>query len=81
MSWKRALDTIDARIGLRSDDESGSLRHWKMVIERTYADFQAKCSRHGPALLASLAMSADGRTEDSGFPNLMMPSERERYGL
>jgi len=81
MSWRRVLDTIDTRIGLRSDGESGSLRHWRGVIGKTYADFQAKFPGYGPVLLASLAMDADGRTRGSDFPNLMVPKEREPYGL
>lgn len=82
LSWKRALDTIDKRIELRgSDGESGSLRHWRGVIGQTYDDFQAKFSEYSPPLLASLALSVDGRTEDSSFPNLVIPREREPYGF
>ncbi|KAF9642933.1 hypothetical protein BDM02DRAFT_3264295 [Thelephora ganbajun] len=81
MSWKRALDTIDVRIGLYPSAESGSLRYWKRVIGKTYADFQANSPGYGPTVLASLAMTVDGRTEDSGFPNLVVPGERELYGF
>ncbi|KAF9642988.1 hypothetical protein BDM02DRAFT_1774341 [Thelephora ganbajun] len=81
MSWKRALGTIDVRIGLYPNAESGSLRHWKRVIGKTYADFQANSQGYGPTVLASLAMTVDGRTENSGFPNLVVPGERELYGF
>ena len=81
MSWKRALDTIDARIGLRSDIENGSLRHWRRVIGKAHADLQANFLGFGPALLVSLAIGVDGRTEDSSFPNLMIPVERQPYDL
>ena len=81
MSWKRALDTIDARIGLRSDTEGGSLRRWRRVIGKAYDDLQANFLGFGPALLVSLAIGVDGRTEDSSFPSLTVPVERERYGL
>ena len=81
MSWKRALNIIDTRIGLRSYTESGPLRYWRNVIEKAYADFQVGFSGYGPTLLVSLAFGADGRTEDSNFPNFIIPAERERYGL
>ena len=81
MSWKRALDIIDTRIGLRSDIESGPLRHWRRVIGKAHADFQTGFLGYGPALLISLAVRVDGRTEDSNFPNLLLPTERERCGI
>ena len=81
ISWKRALDTIDARIGLRTDIESGSLRHWERVIRKVYADLQVGLSGYGPALLVSLALGTDGRSENSSFPNFMLQAERERHGL
>jgi len=81
MSWRRVLDTIDTRIGLCSDAGSGSLRHWRGAIGKTYADFQANFPGYEPILLASLAMGADGRTGGTSFPNLMVPKERVPYGL
>ena len=81
MSWKRVLDVIDARIGLGSNAQSGSLLRWREAISKTYADFEASFPGNEPSLLASLAVSMDGRTESSAFPNLMVPKERERYGL
>ena len=81
MSWRRALDVIDARIGLSSDIESGSLRCWRRVIGKAYVDLQVGLLAHGPSLLASLAMGVDGRTEDSSFPNLLLLEERQRYGV
>jgi hypothetical protein len=81
MSWKKVLEIIDVRIGLVSDAESGSLRHWREAISKTCADFEASFPGEGPSLLASLAVSMDGRMESSAYPNLMVPKERERYGL
>lgn len=81
MSWKRVLDIIDVRIGLGSDAERGSLRRWREVISKTHAEFEATFPGNGPSLLASLAVSIDGRMESSAYPNLMVPKERERYGL
>ena len=81
MSWKTALDIIDARIGLGSDVESGSLRHWGRVIGKAYGDFEVGFSGYGPTLLVSLALGVDGWEQDSSAPNLMLPAEQERYGL
>ena len=81
MSWKRALDTIDSRTGSCANSRDGTLRYWKEVIEKAYLDLQANLLRCRPSLLTSLALSEDGRTEDSGFPNLLLPAEREPYGL
>ena len=81
ISWKRALDTIDVRIESRSCDESGSLRYWKGVIGKAYADLQANLPGYEPCLLGSMVMSEDGRTADSGSPNFLLHEEREPYGL
>ena len=81
ISWKRALDTIDVRVGLSPHAESGSLRHWRGVIGKVYADFQANLLRCGPSPLISSALLVDGRTGDSKFPNLLTYAGRERYGL
>lgn len=81
VSWKRVLDTIDVRIELCSYAESESLRHWRGVIGKAYTDFQAVLMGYKPSLLMSLALSVDGRTGDSSFPNLLLHTEREPYGL
>lgn len=70
MSWKIALDTIDARLRLCSDAENGSLRHWKTIIEKAYADFQENFPGFEPNSFASLVAEEDGRAE-----------ERENYGI
>jgi len=81
ISWQRALNTIDVRIGSLSRDESEPLRHWKGVIERAYADFQANLPGYEPCLLGSMILSEDGRTADSASPNFLLHEEREPYGL
>ena len=75
------MDIIDVRIGLGSGTEGGSLRRWREAISKTYADFETSFPGNEPSLLASLAVSIDGRMESSTYPNLMVPKERERYGL
>ena len=81
VSWKRALDTIDVCIGLCSHAESESLRYQRGLIGKVHADFQANMLKCGPSPLMSSALSVDGRTEDSEFPNLLLSSGREPYGL
>jgi len=81
ISWKRALDTIDARIGSHSHAESESLRYLRGVIEKVHADLQANLQRCGPSPLISSVLLVDGRTEDSKFPSLLSFAARERYGL
>ena len=65
ISWKRALDTIDERIGLRSRAESEPLRRWRGVIEKAYSDLQASLRGYGLSLLGSLSLSVDGRAGGS----------------
>ena len=83
ISWKRALDTIEECIRLcpHSEREAPQYHRWKEVIGKAYADFQANLPGYEPSLLSSLAMTVDGRTEGSNYPNLILPAERERYGL
>ena len=81
MSWKGALDIIDARIGLHLETEDGPLRHWRRIIGKAYADFQANFLGFDHNSFASFVVSTDGRSEDSDFPNLLLVSERERYGF
>ena len=81
ISWKRALDMIDIRIGSRSHVEGTSLRYWRGIIGKAYADLQVNLLRCGPSLLISLALLVDGRTEGSRYPNLLLQNERENYGF
>jgi len=76
-----ALHTIEARIGLCSPAENESLRYWRGVIEKAHADFEANLLGCGPSTLMSLALSMDGRTADSNFPNLLLHEERVPFGL
>ena len=81
MSWKTALVTIHARLGLCSDVGKGSLQHWKTAIEKACADFRenllAECR---PDPFASLVIATDGRSEGSNFEKLMTRAGSERYG-
>ena len=81
MSWKTALDTIDARLRLCSDAENGSLQHWKMVIGKAYANLRERLPEFEPTSFTSLVIATDGRSGDSRYPNLTVAGERERYGL
>ncbi|KAF9779639.1 hypothetical protein BJ322DRAFT_1088430 [Thelephora terrestris] len=81
ISWNTVLGTIDARLGLDSDAENGPLRRRKTIIAKAYDDFRANLPGFEPTSLASLVIATDGRSEDSSYPNLLVPEERERYGL
>ena len=81
ISLKRALDTIEVRIELCSHTESESLRHWRGVIGKVHVDFQAKLMGCQQSPLMGLVLSVDGRTEDSEYPSLLLPTGREPYGL
>jgi hypothetical protein len=80
-SWGRALNIIDARIGLHLDTENGSLGHWRAVIRKAHTDFQANFLGSGHNEFASFVFSMDGREEGSEFPNLMLPAEKDRHGV
>lgn len=82
ISLKRGLDTIDARLGLCSHAENESLRYLRGVIGKVHADFQANLQGCcGPSWILSGAVLVDGRTADSKYPNLILHSGREPYGL
>ena len=81
MSWKTALDTIHARLGLCPDAGNGSLQHWKTAIEKACADFRENLPECKPDLFDSLVIATDGRSEGSKFEKLMTHAGRERYGF
>lgn len=75
------MDAADKCIGLDLDPENKSLRRWRIVVVKAYADFQEKIVGLGHASFASLAISLDDLSEGSKFPNLLLPGEREPYGI
>ena len=81
ISWKRALDTIDALVESRPHAESGPLRYWRAAIGKAYTDTHLNPLEDGPDPLISSALSIDGRTEGSRYPNLLLPEDRARHGL
>ena len=46
-----------------------------------YSNFQDKLPDWEPPMIYSLAMSEDGITEDSKYPNLMLAEVRMLYGI
>ena len=81
ISWKRALDTIDVRIKLRSHSERGPLQHLRGVIGKVHTGFQVGLLDCGPSEIMSLALLVDGRTADSKYPNLLLIDGRKPYGF
>ena len=82
ISWKRALDTINVRIGLRPHAESKQLRHWRGVIEKAHTDLHANLLEHGPSgLLVAYTLWAGGRTGGPSYPSPLLQKEREHSGF
>jgi hypothetical protein len=62
-------------------EESVSLRDFRRIVGEAYSDFQAKVPDCKPPIVHSLAALEDFTTEDSKYPNLMVPEVRMRYGM
>ena len=75
------VDTIDTRIGSHLDNGDGSLQRWRMVLVKAHADFREKFLGPYYDLFNSFVVSEDGRSEGSRFPNMLLASERERFGF
>ncbi|KAF9643913.1 hypothetical protein BDM02DRAFT_3132089 [Thelephora ganbajun] len=80
-SWKKSLTVFDARIKNLLPEESEWLRHFQEVIGEMYSDFHARLPDCEPPVIYSLALTLDGTTEESRYPNLMSAEERMRFGL
>ena len=80
-SWKKSIPIFDVRIGGLPFEESGSLRYCRKVVGGMYSDFQSGLPDCEPPMIVSLAMSEDGTTEDSKYPNLLPVEVRARYGI
>ena len=75
------MPVFDARIVSLPFGESEKLRYYREVVGEKYSDFQTRLPNCDPPEIFSLAMSADGTTEDSKYPNLLLVEERLPYGM
>ena len=57
------------------------MQYFRRVVGEKYSDFQARLPDCRPSMLFALALSEDGTTEESRYPNLMLAEVRGRYGL
>jgi hypothetical protein len=69
------------RIGSLSLEEGARLWCWKEVVVEACADFERRIPKCELPILAALALLEDGRSEGSKYPSLMMPADRETYGI
>jgi len=81
MSWKKALAVFDARLASNTREQDTKLRHWRETVAGVYADFEAKLPDAGFPNLTVQARWVDGRTEESRYPNLLLPGMGQRYGI
>ena len=81
ISWERSLVTFDSRIGCLLHEESASLRYCREIVAAALADIEAKLPNPTPSVLSAQMMFLDGREEGSGYPNFLMVSEKDGYGL
>jgi len=57
------------------------MRHFRKVVGDKYSDFRVRLPDCRPPLMYALGMLEDGTTEESRYPNFMLPEAREEYGL
>lgn len=81
MSWEKALEVFNARLAKIPPERNTELRYWKQIVEKSHLDFTKRLPEAKPPALAVQAQREDGRTEGSQHPNLILPWERNRYGL
>ncbi|KAF9785457.1 hypothetical protein BJ322DRAFT_831444 [Thelephora terrestris] len=81
VSWKKALEVFDARLAKITSEHGINLRHWKQIVEKHQLDFARRIPEAKMPTLAVRARREDGRTEGSQYPNLILPWERNHYGL
>jgi hypothetical protein len=81
VSWKKALGVFDARLATAPLKHDTKLRHWREIVAEVYSDFAAKLPEAKLPTLTIRAQLIDGRTEESRYPNLMLPGMGEHYGI
>jgi len=81
VSWRAALGVFDARLVTIPPERGTKLRYWRETVAEAYSDFTAKIPEAKLQTLALRALWLDGRTEESRYPNLMIPEVGQQYGL
>lgn len=73
---------FDLRLSDRSHEENKSLRRHREVVAEAWTDFNAKLPDHqSPLSITARLVFVDGRQEGSKYPNFMLASEVQNYGL
>ena len=81
ISWKTALRVIDARLATGSLEHGAKLRHWRETVAKVHSDFAARLPDAQVPTLAQRASWIDGRTDESRYPNLLLPGVWKQYGV
>ena len=71
-SWERALGVFDAHLTTAPPEHDTRLRRQRDAVAAAYSDFAAKLPEARTPALMTRALSEDGRTEESRYPNLMI---------
>jgi len=75
------LEVFDIRLADFPPEYGARLRHRRDIVAMVYSDFVAKLPDAKLTALASRAAWVDGRTEESQYPNLMIPGAMLPYGI
>ena len=78
LSWEKTLGVFNSRL---ANTALTNLRHWREIVAGVYSDFEANIPDPEAGPLVLRAWSLDGRTEDSRYPNLMLPEVGKQYGI
>lgn len=81
VSWKKALGVFDARLASVPPENGTKLQHCKEMVAEVHSDFAAKLPDAKLPILAMRATLEDGRTEESRYPNLLIPEVKHQYGI
>lgn len=80
-SWTKATRVYDSRIRCLPLGEDARLRYWKDIVAEACMAFERRLPKCEPPILTAMALLEDGRSEGSEYPNFMLPSTRDRYGI
>jgi len=75
------MEGFKVRISALPVEETITLIKWWNVVADAYGLYKEKLPDCEPPLLSSLSLLEDGRTEDSGYPNLLSPQARAELGI
>ena len=75
------MAVLESRIGHLLDKENPPLRRHQDIVAEALSDFKAKVPDQPPLPASALLVFVDGRQHGSQYPNFMLDSERQTFGL